>query len=92
MTPKVHILTRCATCDGQAYVFARIDYDPAGDPYERYKACPDCQGSGTAPRWVTLPEFADLLDRTLALEPDWEELSHERAISQLEDSREAAGI
>ncbi len=92
MTPKVQILTRCRACDGQAYVFERIDHEHAGEPYERFTACPACQGSGSAPHWVTLPEFADLLDRALALEPDWEELGHEEPISQIQDSRAAAGF
>ena len=62
MYPKVHVLTSCEHCDGEAYLFARVDVDTNGQPYDRYEPCQDCQGSGKTTRWITLTELADLIE------------------------------
>ena len=49
---KVRILDRCEFCDGEAY--------------DRYRPCSMCHGSGNRAKWVSLREFADLLERAAA--------------------------
>ena len=89
---KVQILDRCEHCDGEAYVFDRVKTDSNGQEYDHYKPCAHCRGSGVSTRWVSLQEFADLLDRAVSMEPDWQMLSREQPISQYEDSCQSAGI
>ena len=89
---KVRILDRCETCDGDAYIFDYQDLDSRGETYDRYRPCVMCQGSGNQAKWVSLREFADLLERATSFEPDYVDLSKERPISQYQDSRESAGI
>lgn len=92
MYPKVQILATCEQCDGEAYVFDRIDVDAAGRQYKRYKPCSGCNGQGKAPKWISLSELADLIERATSMEPDWQMLARQKPISQYQDSRDAAGI
>jgi len=89
---KVHILTRCAHCDGEAYLPIGEASSYTGETYIRYLPCPVCQGSGNQDKWVSLGEFADLLDKAVAMEPDYQELAHHLPVSQYADSCDAAGI
>jgi hypothetical protein len=89
---KVRILDRCEFCDGEAYIFDRQDVDSRGEVYDRYRPCEVCEGSGNQAKWVSLREFASLLDRAISFEPDYEALAKERPTSQYQDSRDAAGI
>jgi hypothetical protein len=89
---KVQILDRGEFCDGEAYLFVCEDVDARGETYDRYRPCEVCQGSGNQAKWVSLPEFADLLERATSFEPDYVDLSKEQPISQYQDSRESAGI
>ena len=43
---KVHILTVCEFCDGQAYPPVGPDIDSNGEPYTRYRQCTYSKGSG----------------------------------------------
>ena len=67
---KVHILTPCEHCQGEAYLPLGEIESYAGEPYTHYQPCPQCEGSGNQVRWVTLEEFAALLQRA--------KCSHER--------------
>ncbi len=58
---KVHILTQCSNCDGQAYLPAGEAEKHKGEKYTRYQPCPVCEGSGYESKWVSLEEFAVLL-------------------------------
>ena len=59
---KVHILTTCEYCHGEAYLpFGEVQ-DYLGRPYTRYCPCPVCNGSGNQPKWVPLQELAKLLN------------------------------
>ena len=89
---KVQILDRCEMCDGEAYVFACEVIDAKGELYPRYLPCSYCQGIGEIEKWVSLRDFTDLLDRAIAMEPDYQELATVKPISQYQDSRDAAGI
>ena len=89
---KVHILDRCEYCDGAAYLPIGEAESYAGEKYIRYEPCPQCQGSGNQSKWVSLQEFADLMERVISFEPDYQELATHKPISQYQDSRECAGI
>ena len=89
---KVRILDRCEFCDGEAYIFDRQDVDSRGETYDRYRPCEMCNGSGNQARWVSLREFADLLERATSFEPDHIALAKEQPTSQYQDNRDAAGI
>ena len=89
---KVRILDRCEFCDGEAYIFDRQDVDSRGETYDRYRPCETCNGSGNQAKWVSLREFADLLERVISFEPDYAALAKEQPTSQYQDSRDAAGI
>ena len=58
---KVQILTTCPSCNGQAYLPLCQAEDYQGRGYTRYTTCSQCEGSGLAPKWITLKEFATLL-------------------------------
>ena len=58
---KVHILTTCQHCNGQAYLPNGEGEDYKGRKYTRYVPCPMCQGEGQRPKWVGLAEFAEML-------------------------------
>ena len=89
---KVHILDRCRYCNGEAYLPVGEESDSTGGVYIRYRPCPMCEGSGLQERWVSLREFADLLDRAIAMEPDYQELAKQLPTSQYQGSHDAAGI
>ena len=63
---KIRILDRSEHCDGEVYIFDCEDFDARGKSYDRYRPCEVCQGSGNRARWVSLREFADLLERAAA--------------------------
>jgi hypothetical protein len=88
---KVIIIDRCKYCDGEAYVYTGEYKDEFGE-HPVYRPCQVCKGSGEMEKQVTLREFADLLDHATAMEPDWAELAKAQPISNIQDSREAAGI
>ena len=89
---KVRILDRCEFCDGEAYVFVCEDVDARGETFDRYRPCEMCHGNGNRAKWVGLRELSDLLERAIAMEPDYLELARQKPISQYQDSRDAAGI
>ena len=89
---KVHILDRCEHCDGTAYLPEDEAVSADGERYTRYSPCGYCEGSGNQAKWVSLQEFADLLDRAISFEPDYQELASNKPISQYQESRECAGI
>jgi len=60
---KVQILTQCDHCHGQAYLPIGEGEDYHGQKYTRYAPCPECEGSGMCPKWVSLAEFARLLEQ-----------------------------
>src|SRR5574341_1039391 len=43
---KVHILTQCTHCKGEAYLPAGEADNHKGEKYTRYLPCPVCEGSG----------------------------------------------
>ena len=61
---KVQILTQCEQCNGQAYLPAGEGEDHKDQKYTRYAPCPQCEGSGVQPKWVSLPEFVKLQQAT----------------------------
>ena len=92
---KVHILTCCPHCDGQAYLPIGEAESYTGEAYLRYLPCPVCQGTGNAAKWISLREFADLLEKADLLDaftPGTDELAQLQPTSQYRDSRDAAGI
>ena len=89
---KVRILDRCEFCDGEAYIYVCEDVDARGDTFDRYRPCEMCHGSGNREKGVSLREFSDLIERAIAMEPDYLELARQKPISQYQDSRDAAGI
>ena len=70
---KVCILDRCEFCDGEAYVFVCEEVDARGEPFDRYRPCEICHGSGNRAKWVGLREFADLLDRKTSMVLEFQE-------------------
>jgi hypothetical protein len=58
---KVQILTRCDHCKGQAYLPVGEAVDWQGNKYIQHQPCPQCEGSGSQPRWIDLKSFATLL-------------------------------
>ena len=59
---KVHILTTCEHCHGEAYLPLGEAQDYLGRTYTRYHPCPMCNGSGNQTQWVPLVELAKLLN------------------------------
>jgi hypothetical protein len=92
MYPKVQVLTTCEHCDGEAYLFDRVDVDTSGQSYHRHEPCKHCTGTGKMTQWITLAELADLIDRATALEPDWKMLASSKPTSQYQENRDAAGF
>ena len=92
---KVHVLTICEFCDGQAYQPVGPDIDSRGEPYTRYRQCTYCKGSGNREKWVALDAFVEILTAVALsdpMEPDWVELAQTQPVSQRKDSLDAAGI
>ena len=71
---KVHILDRCPHCDGRAYLPSGEAIDSSGKPYTRHTPCPMCQGTGERGKWVSLPEFLELIQ---AIQCKHEHTSHQ---------------
>jgi hypothetical protein len=61
---KVHILDRCEFCLGEAYVFVGEFADEDGNRYPRYLPCHVCEGTGERGKWVSLPDFLEMLKAT----------------------------
>ena len=89
---KVHIRTICSFCNGEAYLSVREAVSYTGEHYTQHRRCAYCLGSGEQEKWVSLREFADLLDKATSMEPDYRELARVEPTSQYQDSRDAAGI
>jgi RecJ-like exonuclease len=89
---KVRIHDQCDFCDGDAYVFVCEDSDSRGETFDRFRPCEMCHGSDNRAKWVSLRELSDLLERAIAMEPDYLELAREKPVSQYQDSRDSAGI
>ena len=76
---KVQVLTRCEMCGGEAYVAVGEAESNSGEPYTRYAPCPYCEGAGNRAKWISLQEFADLLDKLDLLEalpPEYLNMPH----------------
>ena len=58
---KVYILDRCPYCDGKAYLPVGEATDWNGEPYTRYEPCQMCDGTGESSKWVSLPDFLNML-------------------------------
>ena len=58
---KVYILDRCQYCDGQAYLPVGEAVDWKGEKFTRYLPCHMCQSTGKRGRWVSLPDFLEML-------------------------------
>jgi hypothetical protein len=88
---KVIIIDRCEYCNGEAYVYAGEYKDEFGE-HPIYRPCTVCKGVGEREKAISLIAFADLLDRSISMEPDWAELAKAEPISNIQDSLESAGI
>ena len=60
---KVQILAVCPYCKGEAMEFVAEEIDCKGEPYNRYRPCYMCHGSGEYPKWVSMDEFSRLLEQ-----------------------------
>ena len=89
---KVNILDKCEFCDGEAYLPIGEAESHTGEKYIRYEPCSQCQGSGKQTKWISLRDFADLMERAISFEPDYQELASHKPVCQYQDSRECAGI
>jgi DnaJ-class molecular chaperone len=58
---KVHILSICSHCNGEAYQPIGEAEDCQGRKYIQHAPCPFCEGSGYEPQWVNIEDFAKLL-------------------------------
>ena len=58
---KVYIQDRCPFCDGQAYLPAGEAANWKGETYTRYAPCQMCEGTGERGKWVSLPDFLNML-------------------------------
>ena len=70
---KVRILDRCEFCEGEAYIYDCQDVDTQGEAYDRYRPCEMCHASGNQAKWVSLRDFADLLDWKTSMVLDFQE-------------------
>ena len=77
---KVHILDRCEHCEGDCYMPVGEFESYTGERYIRHEPCPQCEGVGRQAKWVSLREFADLLERATSFEPDYAALEKELPI------------
>jgi len=62
---KVHILSTCSHCNGEAYLSVSEAEDCQGHVYVRHRPCPVCEGSGSEPKWIALEDFAKLLQQAV---------------------------
>ena len=58
---KIQILIPCSHCKGKAYLPIGEVLSAKGEPYIQHQPCPMCEGSGMAPKWISLQEFSILL-------------------------------
>jgi len=72
---KVQTRTPCSFCEGETYLPVRETVSCTGERYTQHRRCANCLGSGEQEKWVSLREFPDLLDRTIGMEPNWQELA-----------------
>ena len=89
---KVRILDRCEHCEGDCYMPVGEFESYTGKRYIRHEPCPQCEGVGRQAKRVSLHEFACILDKAIAMEPDYQELAQEKPVGQYSDSRDAAGV
>ena len=82
---KVNILTTCEFCNGEAYLPIGEAVSFSGEKYIQYEPCSHCQGIGYHAKWVSLKDFADLMERAISFEPDYQELASNTPISQYRD-------
>lgn len=68
---KGHIRTTCSFCAGEAYLPSREALSYTGEQYTQHHRYPHCLGCGEQERWVSLREFADLLEKVTSMEPDY---------------------
>ena len=87
---KVQILDRCPHCFGESMVFVRREFDANGKSFDSYRPCYQCHGTGQKVRWVSLQEFAKLLDDALSLEPNLAEFEAQEPTTAWEANRDAA--
>lgn len=78
---KVRIQKRCEPCNGESMVYVGKFIDADGQEYPRYFPCTSCDGTGEVGKWIDLREFADLLERAVAMEPDWQELASQEPMT-----------
>ena len=62
---KVHILTICSHCNGEAYQPMGETEDYQGHKYTRYVPCLFCEGSGNESRWVDIQDFSKLIQQAV---------------------------
>jgi hypothetical protein len=62
---KIHILTICDHCNGQAFLPNGESEDYKGRKYTRFAPCPMCEGSGNQSKWLSLTDFHELLKQAL---------------------------
>jgi hypothetical protein len=60
---KVHILDCCSYCEGQAFLPAGEVENYKGEKHTRYLPCLYCEGTGEEDRWISLAEFASMLEK-----------------------------
>ena len=60
---KIQILERCPYCEGVSMVFVAREKDYNDEPYDRFRPCSMCKGSGQYPRWISLADFSQLLQQ-----------------------------
>ena len=59
---KVQILDCCWYCQGKALLPMGQADNWKGEVYTVYGKCPICQGTGECSRWVSLPDFLEMLE------------------------------
>ena len=89
---KVMVFDRCEFCDGEAYVYSGDRTDEDGNQSPVYLSCYACKGTGEMEKLVTLRELQRLLDSAIEMEVDNAELAKQKPITQMQDSRDSAGI
>ena len=89
---KVRILDRCEHCEGDCYFPVGEFESYIGERYMRHEPCPQCNGVGRQSKWVSLHEFAYLLDKVIAMEPDYQEFAQEKPVSQYQNGRRTTKI
>lgn len=90
---KVLVFDHCEFCDGEAYVYSGERTDEDGNQSPVYLPCYACKGTGEMEKLVTLRELQRLLDSAIDMEVvDNAELSKQKPITQMQDSRDSAGI